>query len=327
MSHNIMEGRRMCYTGEKPWHELGTRLERPATALEAITAADLNYTVEKRVLSADGSRAGGVTQELGAWATVVKETSVPLGVVGGQYRIIQNRDAFDFFDGVVGEGQAIYHTAGALGKGERVWILAKLPDDVIVTDSDIVNKFLLLTTTHDGSSALKMYFTPIRVVCQNTLMASYRDMAGGVSIRHTANAKNKLDEARRLLGLALNYYARFSNDVNALVRYRMSDAELEAYFKHVLHKVDVDNVDLSSRDESSLSTLEGLFRHGRGNELEGVKGTAWAAYNAVTEWVDYYRAVRNERKGDGRAKSILFGTGATIKSRAFEAILNKVGGL
>ena len=142
MSHNLNEtnGRvSMMYVGEVPWHRLGTKLDRPATAAEAIDAADIGFQVERVPLATEPGRLSVETH----FATVRTDTNQVLGVVGSRYVPIQNRDAFTTFDALVGEGEAIYHTAGALGKGERIWILAKLPDYIRVNGNDAVEKFLL----------------------------------------------------------------------------------------------------------------------------------------------------------------------------------------
>ena len=168
MAHNLAatNGRSaLAYFGETPWHGLGTKLDEPATAAEAIAAAGLDYEVGlKPVITTDGIP---VPQRK---AVVRSDTDDVIGVVGNNYVPIQNRQCFGFLDAVVAEGRLLYHTAGALGQGERVWLLAKLPSEIRVKNSDdLVNKFLLLSNTHDGSSALRVFFTPIRVVCQNTL--------------------------------------------------------------------------------------------------------------------------------------------------------------
>ena len=324
MAHNLnfVNGKAsMMYTGAKPWHELGTELDRPATAKEAIAAAQLDYIVTPEPLYRKNN------QEMpNLKAAVRQDTDAVLGYVSDSYKIIQNTDAFGFFDSVVEEGLAMYHTAGALGKGERIWILAKLPESVLVTKDDVVEKYLLLTNSHDGTSALKMYFTPVRVVCQNTLIASYAYAKDGVSIRHTGNITAKVNEARRVLGLAVNYYMKFDSDAQALLKYKMNDAELKKYFDFVL-RVGLDTqVKETTQHKNERSALVSLFHSGRGNDLPEVRESAWAAYNAVTEYCDYYRTVKNLKEDKtNRLKNIWFGSGAAMKTRAYAGITELVG--
>ena len=195
----------MFYVGETPWHELATKLDRPATAHEAIKAAQLDYQVEKKPLRAIvyHTRHSPVDDH---YATVRMDTREVLGIVGNRYSPIQNRDAFSFFDSLVGSDEAIYHTAGALGKGERIWILAKLPSYIKVKGEDIVEKYLLLTNSHDGSSLVRAKLTPVRVVCSNTLTAALDGMEEEVRIRHTPNSTAKLEQAHKLLGLTNSLY-------------------------------------------------------------------------------------------------------------------------
>jgi len=320
MSHNLNDGRIM-YVGATPWHGIGTKLDKPATAALAIQAARLDYPIESEV-TFDKNREKVDNVKL----IVRQDTRNVLGVVSESYKIIQNRDAFGFFDSIVGEGQAIYHTAGALGKGERIWIMAKLPDDTIITKDDVVEKYLLLTNSHDGTSALRMYFTPVRVVCQNTLILSLHDARNGVSIRHVGDIKTKVTEARRVLGLAVNYYTKFSEDAHALVKYQMSKVELEAYFDYALRGKNAGSKEESGRFLNERDALFNLFEGGKGNKLEGVRGSAWCAYNAVTEYTDHYKTIR--KLGDdqtNRLKNIWFGTGALIKGRAYDRIMEVVG--
>ena len=188
MSHNLNVTNNktsMMYIGESPWHKLGTKLDKPATAFEAIQAAQLDFMVVKFPIKT-------VRHELPVenhFATVRTDTLQTLGVVGSRYEPIQNKDAFDAFDTLVGEGEAIYHTAGALGKGERIWLLAKLPDYIRVNLNDIVEKYLLLVNSHDGSGSVKVKLTPIRVVCENTLSMALQ--GDGTGNPHPAYAKRK----------------------------------------------------------------------------------------------------------------------------------------
>jgi phage/plasmid-like protein (TIGR03299 family) len=158
MAHklHIENGRAsMMYVGKEPWHGLGTKLDGPVTSEEAIKAANLDWVVEKKPLVAyDGKHAHPVGNR---YAIVRKDCygqpKPVFGIVGADYTPLQNRDAFAFFDRIVGRGAAIYHTAGALGDGERVWMLAKLPNPIHVAGDDVTDKFLLLSNSHDGGNA------------------------------------------------------------------------------------------------------------------------------------------------------------------------------
>lgn len=192
-----MNGRTaMMFYGETPWHKLGTRLERPATASEAITAAGLDYTVElKELATTDGSQ---VPQRK---AVVRGDTERVLGVEGNSYVPMQNVECFSFLDAVVTE--RVSHS-GSTRQGERIWLLAKLPGYIRVRGSDdVTEKFLLLSNSHNGTSALRVYFTPIRVVCANTLaMAERKSRGHGMSVLHKGDLGAKVHEAQTVLGLA-----------------------------------------------------------------------------------------------------------------------------
>lgn len=169
----------MMYVGDLPWHGLGTALQKPATATEAIKAAKLDWEVVKTpVYACVGNNRLVPTDSFAVVRSdmVDKPECEVLGVVGKDYTPLQNRDAFSFFDPIAGEGAAIYHTAGVLAGGRRVWMLAKLPGETRVIGDDISHKYLLLFNSHDGSGAVGVKFTPVRVVCQNTLtMALQRE--------------------------------------------------------------------------------------------------------------------------------------------------------
>ena len=321
MSHNINEGR-IFYYGEVPWHGIGVQLNKPATAKEAIQAARLDYQVIKEPIRTINS--GLMVPD--TQATIRTDTNQVLGVVSTKYRIVQNTEAFDFFDDIVGQGQAIYHTAGALGLGERMWILAKLPQNLVVAQNDEVEKFLCLTNSHDGTSCLRMYFTPIRVVCQNTLTLSLKNKEDGIAIRHTGNIKGRVEEARRLLGLAITFYDDFAKTTEALVQQKMDKKEVEAYFDRVLKIEGLQDDDVSTQLKNRRNDLLVLFENGKGNNNPAVRHTAWTAYNAVVEYADYYRVAKNQKTDPtNRLRAVWFGSGATLKNRAFQeiqAILN-----
>ncbi len=312
MAHNLNDGR-MFYTGETPWHKLGVKLDNPATSAEAIAAARLDYKVVlKELQTVDGVR---VPEK---FATVRLDNNTPLGVVGSYYEPVQNVEAFDFFDGVVGEKLAMYHTAGALGLGERIWVLAQLPRIIQVTNKDTVEKYLLLTNSHDGLSSLRMFFTPVRVVCQNTLNAALSSVRSGISIRHTGNIKYKLNEARRALGIAQTFYSEFEQAAVAFKDKKLNVNDTNAYFLSLL--MDKEETEVTTRTANKMDELLGLFEHGRGNAEPEVKHSLWSAYNAVTEWTDHYKSVKNDSPSN-RLESVWFGGGAEMKIKAYNTAL------
>ncbi len=203
MAHNLnfneQTGRYSFFSvQQKAWHGLGRIVEQYPTSEEAIKYAGLDYEVIKTSLYTRGTNIIETTSGIeitdnelhvpNYYANIRSDNNAILGVVGKDYHIVQNREAFAFFDAIVGGGEGIlYETAGALGDGERIFITAKLPDYIRVGNGDdVTEKYIFLTTSHDGSGSITAAFTPIRIVCQNTLNASLRSMNNVVRIKHTA---------------------------------------------------------------------------------------------------------------------------------------------
>ena len=231
MSHNLMiqNGEAsMMYVGGVPWHGLGTVFDKPATAEEAIQAARLDWTVKKLPLYASDGENSLLRLPVPDKYAVARENSLDvLGVVGSSYTPVQNREAFAFFDPIVGKQAAIYHTAGALGKGERVWILAKLPDSIRVVGDDITDKFLLLTNSHDGTSSLQVKFTPVRVVCQNTLTLAINNGQRGIKISHHTDIHQRLKAAEKMLGIVHHQFDELADTFREMVQVPMNGNRLE----------------------------------------------------------------------------------------------------
>jgi phage/plasmid-like protein (TIGR03299 family) len=322
MPHNLAttNGRTaFCYYGEKPWHGLGTELDSPATAAEAIKAAGLDYQVELTPLvTADGL-------DVPSRRAVVRyDTQAVLGVVSDRYVPVQNQQAFGFLDAIVAEGGLRYHTAGALGRGERVFLLAKLPGHIRVKNGDdIVDKFLLLSNAHDGSAALRVFFTPIRVVCSNTLsMAERAGQGHGISILHKGDLAAKIRDAQRVLGLAQRFYDDAESQINQLASCHPTMAELSGYFR-ALYPDPEEGKD-NARAVNTRSELRRLFEAGIGHDMPEIKRSMWAAYNAVTEFVDHRRPGREREEAQNasrRLRSIWWGSGARLKQRAWSLAL------
>jgi phage/plasmid-like protein (TIGR03299 family) len=240
MAHDIatVRGRpAMMYTGEPPWHGLGTRLNGPANSADAIKAAGLDWEVIKVPLFVKSRRSYERIKD--RFATIRAEPGLhaerrpPFGIVGRSYVPLQNRDAFTWFDEIVGRKAAIYHTAGALGDGERVWILAKLPDVIRVIGDDIAEKFLLLSNSHDGTSSVQVKFTPIRVVCQNTLTMALSE-GRSIRIHHTPGLERQLKLAQTNLGIIETRFGEIGRAFRRMQSVSMNTERLTKFVSRVL---------------------------------------------------------------------------------------------
>ncbi len=314
MSHNlnINQGHAsMFYFGETPWHRLGTKLARPATAAEAMEQAGLNFNVAKRPLRAMISKREFVEVE-DHFGIVRMDTGDCLGVVGSRYEPIQNRDCFSFFDPLVDRSESIYHTAGVIGKGEKIWLLAKLPDYIrIGPKRDPVEKYLLLYNSHDGSSHIRIKLSPIRVVCQNTLSSALRGVDDEVKVKHTASAPEKLEEAHKLLGLTNSLYQELDFIFNRMALRKLTGKDILDYVKALVP----DNPEAENNTRTENIRKKILDLHESRPDAAMHRGTAFGVYNAVTEMVDHFVTTDDPNK---QLKSIWFGSGERLKLKAFQ---------
>ena len=242
-----------------------------------------------------------------------------LGVVSDQYVPVQNRQAFGFLDAVVADGGLRYHTAGTLGKGEKIFLLAKLPESIRVKNSDdLVDKYLLLSSAHDGSAAPRVFFTPIRVVCQNTLsMAERRGRGQGPASCTRAIWKPRSWRPSKSSVWPGDFFDDAAAVIDRLASHSPTSAQLAAYFGELY--LDPQEGKENTRAVNTRSNLQRLFEEGVGHDQPGVKGTTWAAYNAVTEYVDHVRTARGRDDCDRtsrRLDSIWFGSGARLKAKS-----------
>jgi len=258
------------------------------------------------------------------YATVRTDTNEVLGVVGKDYEVVQNVNAFAFFDAIVGGKEGIlYETAGALGKGERIFITAKLPDYIKVGRDDLIRQYLFLTTSHDGFGSIMAAFTPVRVVCQNTLNAAIRNQGNSIKIRHTASANERLKQAHQLMGITnklaneleetFNYWSRVritDNNVKRLVQLAMAPK------KEVLENLRAGKQDeLSTTYNNMVSSVMEYALTSPTQQEQTTKGTLFGAYNAVT---GYFQNVRDYKDGEAKFKSIMYGTGFQRSQAAFD---------
>lgn len=307
----------MMYAGQVPWHGIGTAIPQDVGSSEAIVLAGLDWSVgQEKVFLADGVEAPGVR------AIVRSDNRRVLSVRSEDYALFQNQEMFDFGDALVGLDQAKYHTAGSLNLGSRVWALMKADGGIkLSVGDDTIEKFLLLSTSHDGSLAFSAGFTPVRVVCQNTLSAALRGMRQSISIRHTGKLSDRVEDAKRVLGIANNYFAQFGVLAEQLVRTPYSDAQVgELAAKLFPSKREDDS--LAAVVEQRRTEISRLFTMGKGHDR--IAGTAWAAYNAVTEFADYQLGVGRSTP-EQHLNSVWFGRGLHMKEEALGIIAAQTG--
>jgi phage/plasmid-like protein (TIGR03299 family) len=313
--HNLMiqNGRAsMFYVEETPWHGLGTRLLKPATAKEAIQAAELDWQVRKEPVYANLGDARIAVPD--TYAVIRDGSKEPvLGVVSKDYTPLQNVEAFEFFDPIVGENAAVYHTAGALGNGERIWLLAKLPGQMRITGDDVADKYLLLSNSHDGKGSVQIKFTSVRVVCQNTLtLALYG--AEAFRLVHTPDVKRRLKEAGQLLAQIRTRYATTEEALQAMAKVSLNQEQLRQYLSQVFPDADPVDEAAVARVQKARQWSEYFFDQGKGNQLPGVAGTMWAAFNGVTELLDHRKTKQTPGQ---RLNSLWFGENYRVKAKAF----------
>lgn len=317
----------MKYVGGIPWHGLGTQLEKPVTSAEAIRAANLDWEVEKAPLVSAGLQ---IERRYGIVKYRKGEAEKVLGVVGGNYTPLQNCEAFEFFDSIVGEKAAIYHTAGSLDGDKRIWILAKLPEPIRVLGDDITDKFLLLSNSHDGTSAVRVMFTPVRVVCQNTLSLAQRN-GKYISVPHRRDVKERLAASKDLLRIINNEYGEIERRCQRFAAIKMNTKRLVIFLETLFPYPDEPHRFVTDRQAARHEQLvkqvkedrlwsEYFFSEGKGNQGTAVAGTLWAALNGVTEYVDH-RAI--QRTASKRLSSLWFGKDAAIKRRAYDIAMEK----
>ncbi len=311
MAHEVEQ---MMYVGQAPWHSLGHKFQQAPSLEEALVAAGLNWKVTTEPVFS------GAGEQVEAQLTRRSSDQSILGVVGPNYVPLQNTEAFEFFRPFLDEKEAAIETAGSLRMGKRVWILAKINrDPMAVKGNDIVDKYVLLSNSHDGTLAVRVGFTPIRVVCQNTLSGAINSKASKlIRVKHTKNVVQNLENIREIMDLANSEFEATAEQYRLLANTQINQKDLEKYVKLVFNThsriLEAEgNLD-SINNKRILEEIQPLFENGIGNDMPEIKGTLWAGYNAVTEYLQY-------RRGDDKASrldSLWFGQGAQLNKKALE---------
>lgn len=312
-------------TARRPaWDVLGTKLDGVTGSIDAMKEADLaGWNVRKTPLffeddapAWDGARVDVKDR----WATVRTNPTTGgteyLGVVGGHYTPIQNEEHASLLDAVVDVADAQWVAGGASQGGKRVFLTMKLPDTVQVGGQDALELYLVALNSHDGNSAFRFAVTPLRVVCTNMQSAALAAAKSTFSIRHTANAGRELQEARQALGLTYQYVEAFQASAESLLAKRMTNKAFDAYAATLF------NVRDEGKDSKrALQNRDGLVSLWRESDtLDGIRGTKWGAYQAVTEYVDHIAPAglsAGQDQVQARAARSFDGKGERVKRTAF----------
>jgi phage/plasmid-like protein (TIGR03299 family) len=308
------------------WHRLGTTLTDVFTAEQAMTVGHLGgWNVRKTPLHTSEISPDGVSvlEVPGHFATVRTNpftgATEPLGVVGEGYRPIQNEEHCDILNRLVDDSGAIFDTAGSLRGGRQVFVSLQLPETMRVGGSDEVNVNIVALNSHDGTSAFRLLVTPVRVVCANTQAAALANHSASISIRHTASAKARVAAARDALGLTFRYLEAFQAQAEAMIQQAMTEAEFQRLTAELFPAPDRD---AGPRTQTAHKNREYILTRlwADADTQAGIRGTKWAGYQAVAEYIDHHSPVRTRGdKATARAARLLTTTEPTrLKTRAWQ---------
>lgn len=273
----------MFFTREMPWHGLGVRVEESPTSADALHLAGLDWTVEQRPIF--------VEENLivpGYKANVRDSDDKVLGVVSDRYKVVQNTEAFSFTDALLGEGVR-YETAGSLQGGRKIWLLARLPKEYII-GGERISPYLVFSNTHDGSGAVKVAITPIRVVCNNTLNLALNTAERSFTMKHTGDISEKMKEAKETLFLADEYMTELGKEFEVLKQKKLTDEQVEDYIKELL----------PCDENSSMQQIRNVrklrndmrSRYFEAPDLQDVGKNAYRFINAVSDFATHAEPLR-----------------------------------
>jgi phage/plasmid-like protein (TIGR03299 family) len=290
-----------------PWHGLGTPVDGLATAAEAIVAAGMDWEVELRQ-SGFKTASGNWRVAPGRFHIVRVTDEKPLGSVSKRYVPVQNLEAFNFVDALIDSDEAKYDTAGVLKEGKRIFLSAKLPDDVEIA-GDKYKGHLLFSSSHDGLSAVTARFVMTRVVCANTLGWAFGEAVPVWSFPHVKGIDEQLQQARETLGLVTAYQKAFADQVEAMLAIDFELREMESVLRDVLPE-------RLAKDENVEAIVSNVT--GSPTIADDARKTAFGLVNGFTEWAEHLRPVRSS---EGRFLMVTEGEGSRVRDRLVKQVL------
>ena len=266
---------------EKPWHGLGIVVQDAPTSREALRLAGLDWVVEQRPVIVDGNEVPNYK------ANVRNTDNSVLGIVTDRYRIVQNTEAFDFTDSLIGD-EVRYETAGSLRKGKTIWLLAKMPEQKILDDA--IDPYICFSNSHDGTGAIKVCMTPIRVVCNNTLNLALNNASRTWSTKHIGDISAKLAEAKHTLMLANDYMDSLAIEADHLANSSLSNDEI---FNIIKELFPIDKDDSDRQKNNVMKIRQDIIACYFAPDLVKFANTKWGVVNAVADWCGHAEPARN----------------------------------
>lgn len=321
MAHLIEQ---MAYVGATPWHGLGSRLTEKQPLEVWQREAGMNWQIQESPVHFKSDTVGnfGTIHSFAEQKVLFRsDTKAPLSVVSQRYQVVQPREVLEFYRDLTERSGYELETAGVLKGGRKLWALARTGQSTALKGNDVVNGYLLLATSCDGTLATTATPTTIRVVCNNTLTIAVNGASQAIKVPHSTRFDPRTVKQR--LGISMSQWDDFMYRMRTLAARPIKDHEAKDYLRDVLYEVQATNPERSGiPNERALNKVMSMYEgHGRGAQLEAAKGTAWGLLNAVTEYVDHERRARSN---EYRMDTAWFGQGAVIKQRALNTALQMV---
>ena len=283
MSANVES---MFYVRQVPWHGLGTMVQEAPTSEDALRMAELDWRVEQTPVFTDA----GI--EIPGYKANRRNTDGSiLGIVSDRYRIVQNTEAFEFTDAIVGEtedGVVKYETAGSLCGGKRIWLLAKMPTKKVLDDD--VEPYMFFSNSHDGTGAIKVGMTPVRIVCANTLAIALNTAKRQWSTKHVGDMQSKLEEAKLCLRMADSYMANLDVEADRLANAKLYKEQIEEILDEMFPADD----NTSERKKNNIVQFKNQFWTAYNMpDIQKFEDSAWMAVNAMSDVITHSAPRRN----------------------------------
>ena len=322
LNYNEITGKYSFYSlKEKAWHGYGQISDNKLSSREVLIQSQLAYPVDKAPHIYRFPSGNEIISD-NSYYTFRTDTEEILGDgLTADYHVVQNVDAFSFFDSIVNGEGIIYETAGALGKGERIFITAKLPNYIKVGKDDMIEQYLFLSTSHNGSESITIAFTPVRIVCNNTLNAALGNCSNVIRIKHTASAETQLKEAHKIMGMVNTLSPLMEQAFNQWSKISITDNQVQKLIQVALapNKETLNNIRDGRMEENSsvyknqVYSAFGYSMMADTQNMETTKGTLFGAYNAVT---GYFQNVRNYNSNEDKINSLFCGGLAQKKGQS-----------